>query len=202
MMGAALATAGALVMALLAGRATPPTVEVLLLPQADGTPSSVLVVSGPHSQTLATPYQRATATRGQPPTLDSLEPAAVQRAYPALFSAMPPPPEYFTVYFEPGGTQLTPASQADLAQVVAAARQRSGADILVTGHTDAQGNDSDNDALSLKRAEQVRQMLLQDPQSVTAELIEASGRGKRQLAVPTADGVAEARNRRVEIVLR
>jgi flagellar motor protein MotB len=47
-----------------------------------------------------------------------------------------------------------------------------------------------------------RQMLLQDPQSVTAELIEASGRGKRQLAVPTADGVAEARNRRVEIVLR
>ncbi len=202
MMGAAIATVGALVLALLAGRATPPTVDVVLLPQADGTPSSVVVVSGANSQTLSTPYQHASSTLGKAPTLDSLDAAAVQQAYPALFSAMPPPPEHFTLYFEPGGIQLTPASKADLAKMVAAARQRSGADILVIGHTDAQGSDSDNDALSLKRAEQVRQMLLQDPQSVSAELIEARGRGKRQLAVPTADGVAEARNRRVEIVLR
>jgi outer membrane protein OmpA-like peptidoglycan-associated protein len=202
MMGAGILTLGTVLIALLAARPTPPSVDVVLLPQADGTPSSVVVVSGPDRQTLSAPYQRATATQGQPPTQDSLDPAAVQQAYPALFSAMPPPPAHYTVYFEPGGTQLTPASQAALAAIVAAAGLRSGADILVIGHTDAQGSDSDNDALSLQRASQVRQMLLQDPQSVQAERIEARGRGKRQLAVPTADGVAEARNRRVEIVLR
>jgi outer membrane protein OmpA-like peptidoglycan-associated protein len=129
-------------MALLAGRATPPTVDVVLLPQADGTPSSVVVVAGPDSQTLSTPYQHTRATLGKAPTLDSLDPAAVQQAYPSLFSAMPPPPERFTVYFEPGGIQLTPTSKADLAKIVAAARQRSGADILVLGHTDAQGSDT------------------------------------------------------------
>jgi outer membrane protein OmpA-like peptidoglycan-associated protein len=32
--------------------------------------------------------------------------------------------------------------------------------------------------------------------------IVAIGRGKRELLVPTADGVAEPRNRRVEIVVR
>ncbi|MEO6852892.1 MAG: OmpA family protein [Rhodoferax sp.] len=202
MMGPAILAIGGLVIALLAGRATPPSTEVVLLPQADGSPSSVVVVSGTARQTLSIPYQRAMVVRGQEPTQDTLDLATVQQAYPALFSAMPPPPEHFILYFEAGGTLLTPASQADLAKVVAAAHQRAGADILVIGHTDAQGDDAANDALSLQRAQQVRQMLLQDPQSVQAELIEARGRGKRQLAVPTADGVAEARNRRVEIFLR
>ena len=92
MMGAGILTLGTVLIALLAARPTPPSVDVVLLPQADGTPSSVVVVSGPDRQTLSAPYQRATATQGQPPTQDSLDPAAVQQAYPALFSAMPPPP--------------------------------------------------------------------------------------------------------------
>lgn len=202
MMGAALVTIGGLVIALLAGRAVLPKSEIVLLPQTDGSPSSVVVVSGTASQILSSPYQRASIALGQVPTQDSLNPSAVQQAFPALFSAMPPVPELYTVYFEPGGTTLTPESQADLVKVAAAAHQRAGADILVIGHTDAQGDDDANDALSLQRAQQVRQMLLQDPGAVKAELIEARGRGKRQLAVPTVDGVAEARNRRVEIVLR
>ena len=202
MIGPAIVAIGGLVIALLAGRALPPKSEVVLLPQADGSPSAVVVQSGAVSQILSIPYQRTSVTLGQPPVLDSVDAATVAKTYPALFSAMPPAPEQFTVYFQPGGLRLTPASEADLAKIVAAALQRAGADILVTGHTDAQGSDSDNDALSLKRAELVRQMLLQNPQSVKAELIEATGRGKRQLAIPTADGVAEARNRRVEIVLR
>lgn len=202
MMGAGIVTIGSLVIALLASLSMVPTSEVLLLPQADGSPSSVVVVSGSDLQTLSTPYQRATAVQGKKPTHDSLDPAAVQNAYPALFSAMPPAPQRFTVYFEPGGTELTPESQADLVKIIAAAQERAGADILVIGHTDAQGNEGENDALSLQRAQQVREMLLHDPHSVRPDLIEARGRGKRELAVPTADGVAEARNRRVEIVLR
>nr|WP_315246375.1 OmpA family protein [uncultured Albidiferax sp.] len=201
-MGPALVAMGLAVMALLAGRTIPPSSEVLLLPQADGSPSSVVVVSGPELQTLSTPFQRATVVVGEKTTQDMLDPVFVQSAYPALFSAMPPPPQHFTVYFEPGGTELIPASRAALAKVIAAAHQRAGADILVTGHTDAQGNEGENDALSLQRAQQVREMLLHDPQSVRSDLIEARGRGKRELAIPTADGVAEARNRRVEIVLR
>jgi outer membrane protein OmpA-like peptidoglycan-associated protein len=37
---------------------------------------------------------------------------------------------------------------------------------------------------------------------IGADNIVAVGRGKREPAVPTADGVAEPRNRRVEIVVR
>jgi outer membrane protein OmpA-like peptidoglycan-associated protein len=57
-----------------------------------------------------------------------------------------------------------------------------------------------NDALSLKRAKVVSQLLV-DKGAVAAR-VEAVGRGKRELLVPTADEVDEPQNRRVEIVVR
>jgi outer membrane protein OmpA-like peptidoglycan-associated protein len=41
-----------------------------------------------------------------------------------------------------------------------------------------------------------------DARGVASASIVAVGRGKREPLIPTADGVAEPRNRRVEIVVR
>jgi outer membrane protein OmpA-like peptidoglycan-associated protein len=73
-------------------------------------------------------------------------------------------------------------------------------DVLVIGHTDKVGNDAYNDALSKARAEVVRKALAE--RGVAAENMVLVGRGKREPMVPTADGVAEPRNRRVEILVR
>jgi outer membrane protein OmpA-like peptidoglycan-associated protein len=73
-------------------------------------------------------------------------------------------------------------------------------DVLVVGHTDLVGTDPFNDALGLQRAEVVRAALVR--LGVPSGDIRTVSRGKRQPAVPTADGVAEPRNRRVEIVVR
>ena len=67
-------------------------------------------------------------------------------------------------------------------------------------HTDSVGSDQYNDALAQKRAEAVRAMLA--ARGIAPQDIVAIGRGKRDLLVPTPDGVAEPRNRRVEIVVR
>jgi len=72
--------------------------------------------------------------------------------------------------------------------------------VLVVGHTDSVGSDQYNDTLSLQRADVIRVGLIQN--GIAPENIVAVGRGKRELLVPTADGVAEPRNRRVEIVVR
>lgn len=74
------------------------------------------------------------------------------------------------------------------------------ADIVVVGHTDALGSDATNDALALKRAQTVRASIL--GRGIAADSVSAVGRGKRELLVPTPDGVAEPRNRRVEILVR
>ena len=73
-------------------------------------------------------------------------------------------------------------------------------DVVVIGHTDALGSDQVNDALARQRAETVRAELIR--RGVAPENIQASGRGKREPLIPTPDGIAEPRNRRVEIFVR
>jgi outer membrane protein OmpA-like peptidoglycan-associated protein len=54
--------------------------------------------------------------------------------------------------------------------------------------------------LSRQRAEVVRAAFA--ARGLAADKVVTVGRGKRELAVPTGDGVAEPRNRRVEILVR
>ena len=99
-----------------------------------------------------------------------------------------------------GGTALTAESQVRLIETRDEALRRSGAELVVIGHTDTVGSQSSNDALSLRRAQQVRNLYIQS--GFPAARIEAVGRGERELAVPTPDETDEPRNRRVEILLR
>ena len=55
-------------------------------------------------------------------------------------------------------------------------------------------------ALSLRRANTVKDALVRD--GVPATAISVIGKGETQPLVPTADGVREPQNRRVEIVLQ
>jgi outer membrane protein OmpA-like peptidoglycan-associated protein len=69
----------------------------------------------------------------------------------------------------------------------------------VTGHADRSGSDAYNMALSLRRANAVKDQLVRE--GIAANQIVVVGRGESQPLVPTADGVREPQNRRVEIVL-
>ena len=67
-----------------------------------------------------------------------------------------------------------------------------------TGHTDTSGPESYNMALSLRRANAVKDALVRD--GVPAQAIVVIGKGESQPLTPTGDGVREPQNRRVEIV--
>ena len=193
---------GAALMALLLAACSTPGTRVVLLPQADGKPSAVVVRAKEGEETLSTPYQRATAAVGArgAPVVDQVDPAKLQADNKPLFDMRPPLPQRYTVYFELGGTTLTAASQQVMTEAMAAALARSGSDIVVTGHTDTKGNGEQNDQLSRRRAQEVAQLFIE--RQFPANRIEAVGRGERELAVPTADEVDEPRNRRVTIEVR
>jgi OOP family OmpA-OmpF porin len=187
--------------ALLAACSTPGT-RVVLLPQADDKPSAVIVRAKDGEEVLSRPYQRATAAVGASgaPVVDQADPAKVQADHKVLFDMRPPAPQRYTVYFEVGGTTLTPASQQVMNEALIAAQTRSGSDIVVTGHTDTKGALEQNDMLSQRRAQEVVQLFVE--RQFPAQRIEAVGRGERELAVPTPDEVDEPRNRRVTIEVR
>jgi len=71
---------------------------------------------------------------------------------------------------------------------------------MVIGHTDRVGMPQSNDELSRRRAEGIRQLLIES--GVPPEKLEVVARGERDPLVPTEDEVDEPRNRRVEINLR
>ena len=80
------------------------------------------------------------------------------------------------------------------------ARAVNAASIGVTGHTDRAGSQSYNINLSLRRALAVRAALVRS--GMRTETVSFSGAGETLPRVPTADGVREPLNRRVEIELR
>lgn len=177
-----------------------PLTKVVLLPQADGSASAVLVKTAKYEQLLSTPYQRVSAQEDKALKADTTTAAEVQKAYPQLYASMPPRATKYVLNFMPGGTTLTPESLAQLPKILDDATNRSGADMVVTGHTDSTGALAANDTLSLSRAKVVTQLLVD--KGAAASRVEAVGRGKRELLVPTADEVDEPQNRRVEIIVR
>ena len=85
-------------------------------------------------------------------------------------------------------------------QAADAYRTKGSARITATGHTDTSGPEAYNMALSLRRANTVKDALVRD--GVPATAIAVVGRGEQGLLVQTADGVREPQNRRVEIVIQ
>lgn len=113
--------------------------------------------------------------------------------------AAPPPSTDYTVYFDLNSWALTGEQLGVLQQAIATARAGGQSRITVVGHTDTAGSAAYNQRLSLKRANVVTETLVS--MGARREAITVSGVGESDLAVPTADGVKEAKNRRAVVTL-
>ena len=173
--------------------------RIVLLPSQDGHPAAVAVKQGDRQVVLDKPYAATQLSFADPWAYRASE-TEVSAGFGEALAAQPSRSVSFTLYFVEGSDELTEDSKRTLESVFADLRQRPVPDVLVVGHTDAVGSNAFNDDLARKRADAVKSMLV--GRGVPAEDVVAIGRGKRELLVPTADGVAEPRNRRVEIVVR
>jgi OOP family OmpA-OmpF porin len=124
------------------------------------------------------------------------------------FGAAPPPPPpppvvappSFMVFFDWDRSNLSQQALNTIKQAAAAFKSKGNARITATGHTDTSGPEAYNMALSLRRANAVKDALVRE--GVPAQAITVIGRGEQGLLVQTADGVREPQNRRVEIVIQ
>jgi outer membrane protein OmpA-like peptidoglycan-associated protein len=193
------ASAALLGLALLAGCATKPQGTVVLLPDPDGRDTAVLVKQDGGELLLDKPYAAVELTN-KGPLKASSSAEQVRSQFGAALAARPLPPQQFTLYFIEGKDEFTDESKRVIDSVLAEIAKRPVPDVLVIGHTDTVGTEAFNDLLSKQRGEVVRKALL--ARGIQIENVVVVGRGKREPIVPTADGVAEARNRRVEILVR
>lgn len=178
----------------------------VLLPDPEGKPSGIVVKNRAGAQDLSQAYQairveRANLAPGPPFTLDQPE---VKRLFGAALGVLPAPEVLFTLHFDQGKDVLNAESEARLPAILNAVlstiRKRRSTAIGVTGHTDTTAGAQFNYQLGLRRAQRVAGILV--AHGVDASELSVSSHGYADLLVKTPFDVAEARNRRVEIIVR
>jgi outer membrane protein OmpA-like peptidoglycan-associated protein len=136
-------------------------------------------------------------------------------AFAAPFAALPPespdiaptgtvptaePARTYLVFFDWDRADLSARARQIVAEAATASTHVQTTQIDVNGYTDASGSAEYNKGLSLRRGESVEAELVRD--GVPRDSIVVSGFGENNPLVPTAKGVREPQNRRVEIVLQ
>ena len=115
-------------------------------------------------------------------------------------AAAPVPARTFLVFFDFDRADLTDRARAIITEAAQNAQRTGSARIEVAGHADRSGAPQYNQRLSERRAQAVAAELERRGIARSAMTIQAFGESRP--LVPTADGVREPQNRRVEIVLR
>jgi OmpA-OmpF porin, OOP family len=158
-----------------------------------GVPNALSVASAPVAQTAA------------PAPLPSAAPvivASLPAPAPATPSAQPPlmtiaAPKQYNVYFPLNSLRLDNAAKSVIATAAQHAQSAPASKLTVTGHADTSGSSAYNLALSRRRANAVASGL--KAEGVPTSVITVRWKGEKDLAVPTRDGVANAKNRRTTI---
>ena len=118
---------------------------------------------------------------------------------PGVPAAMPAPArQLFLVFFDWDRDTITPEGMAVIGRAAEAYRAGGYVQLMVTGYTDRSGSPGYNQRLSERRANNVAGALAR--LGVPRNQMAVSGRGENDNRVPTAAGVREPQNRRVEIV--
>ena len=136
----------------------------------------------------------------KPETQPETDSAAVAETEPA--EEITPLPENLIIHFAFNRSDFKPGEETSrfLSECKAYLEKEPGTMIDITGHADATGTATYNQALGMKRAESVKSYFV--GQGIPAEMIETSSMGE---SIPVADNATpqgRAKNRRTEIFIK
>lgn len=189
-----------------AGCATPPPPAspapksyVVLMDNSDGTVGQ-LSVSNTMGEVLLDKSHSGVDLDGTGSPPYTVDESRINRDFGEAFSAQPPLPVSFMLYYNIGDTVLTVESQTMIPAILEAAKNRPAPDVSVIGHTDTMGTVEANEILGLQRAQSVAEIIKNAGLKVHDLTI--SSHGEKNLMVATPDNTPEPKNRRVEITIR
>ncbi len=161
----------------------------------------VVIVQNDSGAQIPTPTPPPTPTPTTSPPDGNMPPVAPP---PPPVAAPPPPPAPlpcnrgpYMVFFNWDESTITPEAATVLDNARSAYANCGAASVMLAGHTDTSGTMAYNEGLAERRNESVRDYVT--ARGVSDMRISSQSFGETQLRVPTADGVRELQNRRVEI---
>lgn len=178
-----------------------PVGTTVTLLEDESDKSTLVIKTDKGSTVLDSPYESTQLSFEQAPTApEVMDATAVQKRFGEVLEYAPLKPAQVTLYFKSGTADLRDDSKAKLNEILEMVSVRQPAYINVIGHSDRKGSDEYNIRLSLERAEVVKKWLLDQNVEVADIFVESYG--ENDPVIPTPDGVAEPKNRRVELLIK
>jgi outer membrane protein OmpA-like peptidoglycan-associated protein len=178
-----------------------PSNVVVLVPDDGGTVGKVVVTEDNTQRELSNSYAAVdTGSGAQSAQAFAADRGVVEAVFARALAATPRPAATYVIFFVLGQAEVAPRSTGMLAAAIEGIHSTPNADISVVGHTDAIGDENANLALSLRRAQVVRDALIKG--GVPPAEIEIGYHGSNNPRIPTPPGVPEPENRRVEVTVR
>ncbi len=118
----------------------------------------------------------------------------------AATPAQAPRQQAYITFFDFDQSTVTPEGRNILRAVSDNVRRGGVSDVTLTANADRSGTDDYNMALSKRRAEAVRAILMSN--GVPSSVIVTVAKGESQPLISTADGVREPQNRNVAVVIK
>lgn len=106
-----------------------------------------------------------------------------------------------SLLFDQGSFDLKPGILAEFQNVADFIRFHGPSKLIIEGHTDSDGDEDYNNTLSLRRAEAVRQTLINEYDFIGPGMLEAKGYGEERPLVENTTEESKALNRRIEVVV-
>ncbi|HMB65217.1 MAG TPA: OmpA family protein [Eudoraea sp.] len=103
------------------------------------------------------------------------------------------------ILFDSGSANIQPQSMGIIRQISQVLQQESGMSLNIVGHTDSDGDDAFNLDLSKKRADAVKNALV-NVYSVSRDRLQTSGKGESEPVGDNGTPDGKAQNRRVEFI--
>ncbi len=104
------------------------------------------------------------------------------------------------ILFNVNSDIIKPESYGVLKEIAEVLKKNKGINVTIVGHTDSDGNETENQELSLKRADAVKNALSVDF-NIDNSRMETDGKGETKPLLPNTDAINKANNRRVEFIV-
>ena len=182
------------------GCATGKTV-VVLLPDPDGHAGEIEISNKDGTRNInQAGYAVSVSSGNAPQPAGKMSEKEIKHIFAKALAVEPAPPAKYILYFFLDSIELKPDSRASMKEIITEIEKRASTDIEVIGHTDRSGDEEFNMALSRRRAESLREVLV--AAGIAPAAIRMAFHGEGNPLIQTADNVHEPRNRRVEVIVR
>jgi OmpA-OmpF porin, OOP family len=105
----------------------------------------------------------------------------------------------YGIYFNVGKDVVKPESYGSIKEIAGILKDNPEVKVQIVGHTDSDGNAASNKDLSVRRAANVKNVLVKEF-GISADRLETAGKGQEEPIAPNTSSENKAKNRRVEFI--